>query len=76
LTKIFEIILAIFYLFGASTGYMVLRFTDNSEALIIVALIILIHEVLSQISNLLNNWFLSNLFFLINPCTCNGYNNR
>ena len=53
--NIFEIFLALFYIYGASTGYLVLRFTDSSEALIVVALIILIHGVLSLISNLADN---------------------
>lgn len=52
LTNIFEIVIGLVYLFGASTGYLVLRFTDSSEALMVVALIILIHGVVSLISNL------------------------
>lgn len=50
--NIFEILIALFYIWGAGTGYMVLRFTDSSEALLIVAFIILIHGVLALISNL------------------------
>ena len=52
LTNILEIIIAIFYIIGASSGYLVLRFTDSSEALIFVAIIILIHGFLALISNL------------------------
>lgn len=52
LTNILEILLALFYLYGASTGYMVLRFTDSSEALMLVAIVILIHGVISLILNL------------------------
>ncbi|RAP54834.1 MAG: hypothetical protein BZ137_00030, partial [Methanosphaera sp. rholeuAM130] len=52
LTNIFEILIALFYIYGASTGYLVLRFTDSSEALILVAIIILIHGIVSLILNL------------------------
>ena len=52
ISNIIEILIAIFYIIGASAGQLVLRFTDSSEALMIVAVIILIHGVLSLISNL------------------------
>lgn len=52
LSNIFEIIIALFYIYGASTGYLVLRFTDSSEALIVVAIVILIHGVVSLMLNL------------------------
>lgn len=55
LQNIGEIIIAIIYIIGASQGYMVLRFTDSGTALIIVALIILLHGTLSLISNLQDN---------------------
>lgn len=48
--SIFEVILAVIYLIGASSGYLVLRFTNSSEALMVVALIMLVHGSLSLIS--------------------------
>lgn len=53
--NVFEILIAIFYIIGALSGRMVLRFTDSSELLLIVALIILVHGTLSLISNMMDN---------------------
>lgn len=53
--NVIEILIAIFYMFGALSGRLVLRFTDSSELLLIVALIMLIHGFLSLISNIQDN---------------------
>ena len=52
--NIIEIFIALFWIYGASTGYMVLRFTDSSEALILVAIIVLAHGGLSLISHMMD----------------------